>query len=181
MSKLLVVLLATLTLVAVPLSSGAAARTTDIYQLARQYVTVTPDGLFAIKGSPSPNDSARLHGVFDSLNGKLASIDRAQRPTLGPAPASTTKGATASGKLAALAASWCGYIPRWAFEAFAWYVIIVGGVFATVGAFASGTIIGLPAGAVLASAGIWIGMTGSAMLWYVDTYMPPAGLYECIF
>jgi hypothetical protein len=60
---------------------------------------------------------------------------------------------------------------------FAWYVIIVGGVFATVALFVDATIIGLPAGAVLGAAGIWIGMTGSALLWYVDTHMPPWGVY----
>jgi hypothetical protein len=37
---------------------------------------------------------------------------------------------------------------------FAWYVIIVGGVFATVALFVDATIIGLPAGAVLGAAGI---------------------------
>src|SRR5438067_1529797 len=70
-SRLLVTLLAALTIIAMPLSGGVAAKTTDIYQLARQSVTVTPDGLFAIKGGLSPADSARLHGVFDHLNAEL--------------------------------------------------------------------------------------------------------------
>ena len=182
MSRLLVTLLAALTIVAMPLSGGAAAKTTDIYQLARQHVSVTADGFFTIKGALSVTESARLHGVFDSLNARLAAVDRTQRPTLGPPYAQPgTQSATTGGKLAALSASFCGWIPRWAFEAFAWTVIIVGGVFSTVGLFVSGTILGLPAGAVLAAAGIWTGMTGGMMLWYVDTYMDPRGVYECIF
>lgn len=182
MSRLLVTLLAALTIIAMPLSGGAVARTSDIYQLARQNVSVTADGFFAINGGLSGIDSARLHGVFDSLNARLASVDRSQRPTIGqPQAKPGTQSATAGGKLAALSASYCGWIPRWAFEAFAWMVIIVGGVISTVGLFVSGTIFGLPAGAVLAAAGIWTGMTGGMMLWYVDTYMDPRGVYECIF
>ena len=185
MSKLLVTLLAALTIIAVPLSGGAAAKTTDIYQLAHQYVQVTPDGLFAIKGDAlSRSDNARLHAVFDSLNAHLASVDRRLRPSLVPALAPATQShsaTTTGGKMAAPLASWCGYIPRWAFEAYAWGVIIAGGVTATLALFASGTIFGLPAGAVLGAAGIWIGMDGSAMLWFVDTYMPPWGVYVCVF
>lgn len=183
MSRLLVTLLAALTIVVMPLSAGAAAKTTDIYQLAHQNVTVTKDGFFSVRSEAlSRPDSARLHAVFDPLNAQLAITERSQRPTIGqPGPKPGTQSATAGGKLAALSASFCGYVPRWAFEAFAWYVIIVGGVFATVSLFVDATIIGLPAGAVLGAAGIWIGMTGSALLWYVDTYMPPWGVYECIF
>jgi hypothetical protein len=183
-SRLLVTLLAALTIVVMPLSAGAAAKTTDIYQLAQQNVTVTKDGFFSVRSDAlSRPDNARLHAVFDPLNAQLAKTERSQRPTIGqpgPKPGGTQSG-TAGGKLAALSASFCGYVPRWAFEAFAWYVIIVGGVFATVALFVDATIIGLPAGAVLGAAGIWIGMTGSALLWYVDSNMPPWGVYECIF
>jgi hypothetical protein len=60
-------------------------------------------------------------------------------------------------------------------------VIIAGGVTATLAVFASGTIFGLPAGAVLGAAGIWLGLDGSGMLWFVDTYMPVWGVYVCVF
>jgi hypothetical protein len=181
-SRLLVTLLAVLTIAAMPLSGGVAANSADIYQLAHQSVTVTPDGFFAIRSGLSVTDNARLHGVFDSLNARLASVDRSHRLPIKQQQAKPgAQSATAGGKLAALAASFCGYVPRWAFEAFAWYVIIVGGVVATVSLFVDATIFGLPAGAVLGAAGIWVGMTGSALLWYVDTYMPPWGVYECIF
>ena len=128
MSRLLVTLLAALSIVAIPLSTGAAAKTMDIYQLAQQNVTVTNDGFFAIQNAElSRSDSARLHGVFDPLNAQLANIERALRPTIGqPATKVSARSATSGGKLAALAASFCGYVPRWAFEAFAWYVMIVG-------------------------------------------------------
>jgi hypothetical protein len=184
LSKLLVTLLAALTIVVMPLSGGAAAKTTDIYQLARQSVTVTSDGFFAIRGGLSAADSARLHRVFDSLNSELSRVDRGLRPSVLPKhdagrPSPSTSGT--GGHQASLAASWCGYIPRWAFEAYAWGVIIAGGVTATIGLFADGTIFGLPAGAVLGAAGLWLGMDGSAMLWFVDTYMPPWGVYVCVF
>lgn len=186
MSRILVALLAALTIIAMPLSGGVAAKTTDIYQLAHQSVSVTPDGFFAIKGGLSVSDSARLHGVFDSLNAKLSRIDRSLRPSAQPKsdpgrPTASSLLSGAGGHSASLAATWCGYIPRWAFEAYAWGVIIAGGVTATLALFASGTIFGLPAGAVLGAAGIWLGMDGSAMLWFVDTYMPEWGVYVCVF
>lgn len=49
-SRLLVTLLATLTIVAMPLSSGVAAKTFDLCQLAHRSVSVTSGGFFAIKG-----------------------------------------------------------------------------------------------------------------------------------
>jgi len=182
-----VTLLAALTIIAMPLSGGVDAKTTDIYQLARQNVTVTADGFFAIKGSGlSVSDRARLHGVFDHLNAELAQVDRSLRPKIQhnsdvQRPTASALRSGTGGHQASLAASWCGYIPRWAFEAYAWGVIIAGGVTATLALLASGTIFGLPAGAVLGAAGIWLGMDGSAMLWFVDTYMPPWGVYVCVF
>ncbi len=67
----------------------------------------------------------------------------------------------------------CITIPRWALEAFAWYVIIVGGATAAVGGFVDATIFGLPAGAVLNALGIGESITGSALLWWTDTYYHP--------
>ncbi|MEK6225587.1 MAG: hypothetical protein AABM40_04745 [Chloroflexota bacterium] len=169
-----------------PLSGGVAAKTTDIYQLAHQSVRVTADGFFAIKGGLSVSDSARLHSVFDSLNAELSRVDRSLRPSVQPKfnvgrPTASTLRSGTGGHSASLAASWCGYIPRGAFEAYAWGVIIAGGVTATLALFASGTIFGLPAGAVLGAAGIWLGVSGSYMLWFVDTYMPVWSVYVCVF
>src|SRR5260370_12238024 len=98
-----------------PLSGGVAAKTTDIYQLAQQNVSVTSDGFFAIKcAGLSVSDSARLHGVFDSLNAELSRVDRSLRPNVGPqsamgaATASSVPSGT-GGHQASLAAAWCGY------------------------------------------------------------------------
>ena len=79
MARLLVTLLAALAIIAMPLSGGVAAQTTDIYQLARQSVSVTSDGFFTIKGGLSVSESARLHGVFDHLNTELSRVDRTSR------------------------------------------------------------------------------------------------------
>jgi hypothetical protein len=163
-----------------------AAKTTDIYQLARQSVTVTPDGFFAIKGGLSVSDSARLHDVFDPLNAELSRVDRSLRPNVGPksdreTPTASTLRPGTGGHQASLAASWCGYIPRWAFEAYAWGIILAGGVTATLALFAAGTIFGLPAAAVLGAAGLWLGVSDSYMLWSVDNNMPSYGVYVCIF
>ena len=183
MSRLLLAVLASLAFVVAPLSRDTVAAPDDI-ALARAHVTINADGLFVVATSASRVDRARLHAIFDPLNAQLSRVDRSLRPTIQAPPRRTSATAvqtSAGGHLAAPLASWCGYVPRWAFEAFAWYVIIVGGVTATVGLFADATIFGLPAGAVLGAAGIWIGASGSFMLWYVDTYMPPEGVYECIF
>lgn len=140
MSRLLVTLLAALTIIAMPLAGGAAAKTTNIYQLAHQSVSLTADGLF--KGGLSRSDSARLHAVFDQLNAELSRIDRSLRPSIERNPhiqrstSSVVRSGT-GGHFASLAASWCGYIH--------------------VSLFADGTILGLPAGAVLGAAGIWLG------------------------
>ncbi|WP_314457842.1 hypothetical protein [uncultured Actinomyces sp.] len=65
-------------------------------------------------------------------------------------------------------ASMCVTIPKWAVVAYAWYAIVSGGATAAVGAFLDGTIVGLPAGAVLNAIGIGVGVTGSGLLYWTD-------------
>lgn len=65
-------------------------------------------------------------------------------------------------------ASMCVTIPKWAVVAYAWYAIAAGGTTAAVGAFLDGTIVGLPAGAVLNALGIGVGITGSGLLYWTD-------------
>lgn len=65
-------------------------------------------------------------------------------------------------------ASTCVSIPKWAVVGYAWYVIAAGGVTAAVGGFLDGTIVGLPAGAVLNALGIGVGITGSGLLYWAD-------------
>lgn len=65
-------------------------------------------------------------------------------------------------------ASMCVTIPKWVVVGYAWYVIVAGGATAAVGAFLDGTIVGLPAGAVLNAIGIGVGVTGSGLLYWTD-------------
>ena len=176
-----------LSLLVMPMSGPAtAAGPVDLVQLARAHVRIDADGLFVIGPGSARVDAARLHAVFDPLNAELSRVDRSLRLNLQQksdvgTPTATTLRSGTGGHSASLAASWCGYIPRWAFEAYAWGVIIAGGVTATLALFAAGTIFGLPAAAVLGAAGIWLGVSGSYVLWFVDTYMPVWGVYVCVF
>lgn len=141
--------------------------------LARAHVTITADGLFAIDSRVSGKDREALSAVFAPLNVELSRVARHLRLA---APSTSTKGPG----LNAPAASICVGVPLWALEAFAWYVIIVGGYEAIVGLFLDATIFGLPAGAVIGAIGLGTGITGSFLLWYVDNYLRD-GVYVCIF
>jgi len=67
----------------------------------------------------------------------------------------------------------CAFVSRQALEAFGWGAILNGVGFSMWGLFADGTIVGLPAGAVLGSIGIGSGASGSFIVWYADTYYQP--------
>jgi hypothetical protein len=84
------------------------------------------------------------------------------------------------GTLQAQARWWCGYLPNWLLDAFAWEVIIVGGVVGIVGAFIDVTIVGIPLGAVLNALGIAYAVTGGFLLWYFDKYYPN-GVWRCLW
>jgi len=140
---------------------------TALARLAVGHVSINADGFFRINGTGLDAASVqRLKGTFDPLNAHLRGVSRAQRLIRGHA-------------VPALRTSGCVYIPNWALEDYAWFVIIVGGVTATVGLFLDATIIGLPAGAVLGALGIWTGVEGTWFLWYVDKYYPDGG-YICL-
>jgi hypothetical protein len=66
----------------------------------------------------------------------------------------------------------CLHVPRWVFDTVGWIGIIYGGGLVTVGLFAHGTIVGIPVGALLQAIGLWNGVTGTFLLWYVATYYP---------
>jgi hypothetical protein len=145
-----------------------------IIEFIRAHVTIDSEGIFVIDPQVVGKDRQLLRSIFDPLNSNLASVGKHLRPTV-------EHRASKGPGLAAPLASWCGYVPKWAYQAFAWYVILVGGTFSVVGLFVSATIFGLPAGAVLGAAGISLMTTGSFMLWYVDNYMPSYGVYVCVF
>ena len=175
MRKLIVIMLAVVFSSSTLLAHPAQAQdVSPLVALARAHVTISTDGLFAIDKRVTVSEGKSLDAIFAPLNAQLRSVGRPLRLA---APPTTSKGPGFNAPMA----SFCGYIPRWAFEAFAWYVIIVGGYFGVVGLFASATIFGLPAGAVLGAIGIGLTVTGSFLLWYVDTYMPSWGWYVCVF
>jgi RHS repeat-associated protein len=73
----------------------------------------------------------------------------------------------------------CVYVSNGTLDAIAWAIIGAGAAIAISGLFASGTIIGLPVGAVLGALGIVEGIEGTFLLWYVDKY-EPNGINFCI-
>jgi len=67
----------------------------------------------------------------------------------------------------------CAFVSRQALEGYGWGLILNGAGFSIWGLFADGTIVGLPAGAVLGAIGIGSGASGSFIVWYADTYYQP--------
>jgi len=156
-------------------NSGNGGQTDPaIIELVRAHVTIDSEGMFVIDQQVGGKDRQVLRSIFDPLNNSLAGVGKHLRPTV-------EHRASKGPGLAAPLASWCGYVPKWAYQAFAWYVILVGGTLSVVGLFVSGTIFGIPAGAALGAAGISLMTTGSFMLWLVDNYMPSYGVYVCVF
>ena len=177
MRKLIVCIIALSLVATIPGSNVAVAQgdpQQDLIELAISHVTVDTDGMFVIQGSLTRAERKSLETVFAPLNKELSKVQKHLRPTVRQA-------ASKGPGLAAPIAAFCGYIPKWALQAFAWYVIVVGGYTAVVGLFVSGTIVGLPAGAVLGAIGVGVGLTGQAMLWWIDNNIPPWGKYVCIF
>jgi hypothetical protein len=170
---LCVVALSNATPIQATAGSGGQAVPANI-EFIRAHVTIDPEGMFVIDRQVVGKDRQLLRSIFDPLNNNLATVDTHLRPTV-------QHRASKGPGLAAPLASWCGYVPKWAYQAFAWYVILVGGTFSVVGLFVDATIFGLPAGAVLGAAGISLMTTGSFMLWYVDNFMPSYGVYVCVF
>lgn len=70
----------------------------------------------------------------------------------------------------------CVYISRLELEIIGWHEIMAGGASTSIGALASGTVVGLPLGAVLAIIGLGSASGGSFIVWYADTYFTP-GVY----
>lgn len=139
-------------------------------QAARPFLSVDQNGFFhvgsAYKARPGGVD---LRLRLNSINGQLQNLrDQQQRADM----------LRAAGLSITAGAWWCYYIPNWALDAYAYLIIIEGGVEATAALFISGTIIGLPAGAVLGALGIWTGLTGGFLLWYFDKYYPN-GVWIC--
>lgn len=177
MRKLIAFIVALSLVSLMPASNAAIAKgdpQQELIELAISHVVVDADGIFVIGGTLTRAERKSLEAVFGPLNKELSKVERHLRPTV-------RQFASKGAGLAAPMASFCGYVPKWALQAFAWYVILVGGYSAVVGMFASATIVGLPAGAVLGAIGAGLSFTGSFLLWWIDNNIPPWGTYVCIF
>ncbi|MCX2750509.1 hypothetical protein OOZ51_22295 [Arthrobacter sp. MI7-26] len=75
----------------------------------------------------------------------------------------------------------CVPVYKWELESIAWFVMIAGGATAAVGGFIDATIVGLPVGAVLNAVGIGTGLSGSALLWWADTYYEDGSATVCFW
>jgi len=142
------------------------------------FISIDANGFFQVNATGprqagvSAGTFATVKRQFTEINANLARLDRSQRPDQEKWALASNSGEEVTTE------SWgCLWynIPKWALQAYGWFLIIVGGVYATAAMFANATIIGLPAGAVLGSLGIWQGITGSALLWYADNYYPDSG------
>ena len=145
------------------------------------YMRLSPDGIPYLTISKEKAVSLGVDEVaFENIRSSMQSVEsgiRSLSKDERPKVYNTANGYVISsyGKvLSPSPVSVCVTIPKWALQAFAWYVIIVGGVTATLGGFLTGaTIVGLPASAVLGGLGIWVGLTGTAFLWIVDNFYQP--------
>ncbi len=145
------------------------------------YIQFDADGFFQLNARTakevgiSQQTFTAVKMQFAKINGELRKLTKEARLDMFKTGKEATNGGATT---QSVFCTWL-YVPRWELEAFAWFVIIAGGVSATLGLFATGTILGAPAGAVLGALGIWLGMTGSALLWYADTYYTPTSVYVC--
>lgn len=72
----------------------------------------------------------------------------------------------------------CTHVPRWVLDTIGWTGIIYGAGVVTVGLFISGTIVGIPVGAIFQALGLWNGVAGTFLLWIVAEYYPN-GVWVC--
>ena len=129
---------------AAPQSPAANPDQAKVAELQEQY-----------KAEASPEDYQRAVDAYDQLvAGKATDVAAAEQP----------QGAAASGEEYAM----CVSIPKWAVVAVAWYAMVGGGATAVVGTVADATIVGLPAGTVLAAIGAGEGITANALLYWSD-------------
>jgi hypothetical protein len=139
-------------------------------QNARPFLSVDAHGMFHVGDGYKPRAGGRdVRAQLNALNSQMQAFqDQQQRAEL----------LRAAGLSISAQAYWCVYLPNWALDAYAWYIIISGGVFATASLFLDVTVIGIPLGIVLGVLGIWEGVTGGFLLWYFDKYYPN-GVWIC--
>lgn len=114
----------------------------------------------------SPEDYAKAKSAFEEMRKQLESRKSGD--------------ASSSSTTATLSDWWCVPLYKWELEAFAWLIIIEGGVEATAALFVDATVIGIPLGTALGALGIWSGITGSGLLWWADTYYVDESAWVCL-
>ncbi|TFD61704.1 hypothetical protein E3T39_06635 [Cryobacterium suzukii] len=120
---------------------------------------------FAVEASAA--DYAMALEAYDSISAELdtliASGDIAALDT------TVEQEAAAAGALSVqTVARRCSTVYKWQLQTIAWIAIGYGAFVTIAGLFVSGTVIGLPAGAVLQAMGIGLGVIGTYFLWKVD-------------
>lgn len=119
---------------------------------------------FAAEASPADYAMAleAYRSISAELDALIASGDIAALNT------TVEQEAAASALSVQTVASRCITVYKWQLQTIAWIAIGWGAFVSIAGLFVSGTVIGLPAGAVLGAMGIGLGVIGSYFLWRVD-------------
>lgn len=157
---LVAILLLTTSSCGVDGSAGDRSRDDEIAQLT-PYMQITHDRLLVLDQERIPSSLGVSQETIEWVQDEFAGINaRAKEGLSRPEPGV------------------CVHVPRWVLDTIAWTAIIYGAGITTIGLFASGTIVGIPVGAILGAVGLWDGVAGSLMLWWVDVYYPN-GLPVC--
>lgn len=169
-------------------TSNPNATDTDIAQLV-PYMSISADGFFVLDQERIP-DSLKVpqksikwvQDEFSKINAHLKEIPLNERPhVIKNAQGETQIQMFSSSSVLDVtsnAAGGCVYVANWVLDTIAWTAIVTGAGYVTLGLFAAGMIYGIPIGAILGAEGLWIGVSGTYMLWYSDKYYPN-GLTVC--
>lgn len=162
--------------------SNSNSTDTDIEQLV-PYMSISADGFFVLDQERIPaslkvsQQSIKwVQNEFLEINAHLKEIPLNERPHI----IKNTEGETqiqvfSSNSVLGVtpnATQGCVFVARWILDTIAWTAIVTGAGYVTLGLFAAGSIAGIPIGAILQAEGLWIGVSGTYMLWYTDTYYP---------
>jgi hypothetical protein len=151
---------------------------TEITQLV-PYMSISEDGFFVLDQesiSDSVNVSQKtiewVQNEFSEINAHLKEIPLEERPTVIKDDQEETQLQDSESGVTQNVIEGCVFVDRWILDTIAWTAIVVGTGYVTLGLFAGGTIYGIPIGAILQAEGLWIGVSGTYMLWYTATYYP---------
>ena len=73
----------------------------------------------------------------------------------------------------------CALVPKYAFQVIAWWLIVTGAVVGVLGAAASVTVLGIPAGILFGAVGATVGLSGAFYLDLVNRTVPDWGKWVC--